>query len=380
MFPIWDHHGSIVGFTGRLLKDQEGQGKYVNTPQTAIFDKGKLLYGLHLAKMAIRKLGEAVIVEGQMDVIACHQFGFENTIASSGTALTEDQLRLLKRYTDVLKIAFDQDAAGQHAAERGITLALAMGFDVKVIVLPKDAGKDADECLRKNVEVWKNAVENAVPYIRYAISYAATQYDGATAKGKSQIVASVGILIRALQSMVERDVWISELAGAVGVRQEVVYEELRRMKPVVGTQDTTKPKDEIANLTTDYSKDYFALLLGLYVNRGKVDERLFFVPKAFFPPEFHPLYELLKGGYTNAEHMGAEAETQDVLSLLIAHTFGSLDQKNLNEEYERILVLCTRKIGESRKAELESKIRTAESAGDKEKVLELLQEFKKLNV
>src|SRR3989339_243372 len=134
MFPLGNAQGDIVGFTGRVLVEKEGnQGKYVNTPQTLVYDKSEVIFGLSKAKSEIKSKDLAVMVEGQMDVVACHQAGMKNVVASSGTALTEAQIRLLLRYTHNLAMAFDSDEAGQKAARRGIQVAVQAGMNVRVI-------------------------------------------------------------------------------------------------------------------------------------------------------------------------------------------------------------------------------------------------------
>lgn len=120
IFPLFDHNGQIVGFTGRVLDKDAATAKYVNSPQTPIYDKSSVIYGLHLAKAQIKERGQVVLVEGNTDVISSHAAGVENVVAVSGTALTKQQLDLLKRYTDTLVVAFDQDNAGVKARERSI--------------------------------------------------------------------------------------------------------------------------------------------------------------------------------------------------------------------------------------------------------------------
>jgi DNA primase len=162
MFPICDVHGNVVGFTGRVLVETEfSGGKYVNTPQTPLYDKSRVLYGIHKAKTAIKSEDLAVLVEGQMDVIACHQAGMANVVAASGTALTAEQIKILKRYTTTVAMAFDADSAGQNAGKRGAGVALEEGMNVKVIQIPSGFAKDADECLKKDKAVWFKAVAGA---------------------------------------------------------------------------------------------------------------------------------------------------------------------------------------------------------------------------
>ena len=147
MFAITDESGRVVGFSARTIVDDPGSPKYINSPQSLVFDKSRVLYGLSQAKRSISEHRTAILVEGQADVITLHQAGFTNTVASSGTALTTDQLRRVQRYADTIGLVFDSDEAGQKAITRGIELGLAVGFDVKCVVLPP--GSDPDSLVRE---------------------------------------------------------------------------------------------------------------------------------------------------------------------------------------------------------------------------------------
>src|SRR4030042_614490 len=167
MFPIFDHLGNVVGFTGRILDESKADqgGKNINLPQTLIFNKSLIIFGLDKAKEEIKKQNLAVIVEGNMDVIASHQAGIKNVIASSGTALTLEQLKILSRYTNNLALSFDADLAGQLAADRGIDIALSLGLNIKIIQLPPNidgqAIKDPDDCIKKGINYWQEAIKQA---------------------------------------------------------------------------------------------------------------------------------------------------------------------------------------------------------------------------
>jgi len=150
MFPITDVSGRVVGFSGRIFgTENEKTAKYVNSPETELYNKSKILYGFDKAKLAIRKKGFCILVEGQMDLLMSHQAGLQNTVAVSGTALTEEHLKIINRLTDSLVIAFDSDDAGIDASRRGVDTALSIGMDVKIVALPK--GLDpADLILKEN--------------------------------------------------------------------------------------------------------------------------------------------------------------------------------------------------------------------------------------
>lgn len=242
IFPISDSAGRIVGFSGRLLKNETDQAKYLNSPETELFAKSRILYGLDRAKTEIRRLDFAVLVEGQMDLLMSHQAGVANTVASSGTALTEQHLDLLKRFSNRLLLVFDPDEAGFKAALRGAGLALARGLEVKVAALPE--GLDPADLVLKNPADWKNALKNAVFLIDFLLARILNKgYD------KRQLAKAVerDILpyIASLKSRIEQSHYISEIADKAVIKENALWEELRQTKPVIGTTES-KIKEQAA--------------------------------------------------------------------------------------------------------------------------------------
>ncbi len=221
MFPIIDHHGRTVGFGGRALKKDE-PAKYINSPQTEIYNKSEVLYGLYRAKDAIRQANECILVEGYMDVIPSHQAGVKNVVSISGTALTEQQLRNLKRYTGNLALALDMDDAGQRAALRSIELALQSEINVKVITLPQ--GKDPGECATKNPDDWRQAISQAESVMEYFFSRAAIGRDVNSPEDKKEIAKFLISKIIQLGNPVERDHWLKQLSSRLNVSEEAVRE------------------------------------------------------------------------------------------------------------------------------------------------------------
>lgn len=230
MFPIWDVQGDVVGFTGRILVETEmSGGKYVNTPQTPVFDKSRIVFALNKSRQAIKQAGYSVLVEGQMDVIACHQAGIHNVVASSGTALTEEQVKMLERYAKTIRMAFDADEAGQNAAKRGIDIALEAGLEVKIIQIPEGAGKDPDECIKKDKAVWMQSVENAVDVMRWYFDREFKGKDLTSPRQKQEIAnALLGEIVR-IPYAVERDHWLQELSYRLKVDVEVLREDIKRI-------------------------------------------------------------------------------------------------------------------------------------------------------
>ena len=173
IYPLIDGKDKLRGFSGRVLDSSEP--KYINTPQTEIFDKGSFLFGINMSKASIREKKEAILAEGEMDMILSYQAGFENIVASKGTALTEGQVELLKRYTPSISLCFDMDLAGDSASRRGIEIADKAGLDIKVIRLKGD--KDAAEAVKNDPAAWKKAIEEAVPIYDYYIESVASRYN-----------------------------------------------------------------------------------------------------------------------------------------------------------------------------------------------------------
>ena len=250
MIPIRDGNGRIVGFGARTL-EKDGIPKYLNSPQTPLFDKSSLLFGLDGAKRDIREARQVVIVEGYMDVMQAWQAGFRNVVAQMGTALTEPQLRQLKKYTKQFVIALDADAAGVKATMRSLQVARetldrevevrfdARGLvqhegrlqaDIRIATLPE--GKDPDDLIQESPEAWPKLIGDAKPVVAYVIGVATRDLDMTDAKGKTAVAQQVIPLIRDISEPVERDHYWQMLARALQVDER----SLRQMRPAQTTQ------------------------------------------------------------------------------------------------------------------------------------------------
>ncbi len=250
IFPIHDGKGGVVGFGGRALDDS--LPKYVNTPQTPLFDKGSVLYGIYVAKGTIRDEGMAIIVEGYMDVLMAHQHGFKNVVASMGTALTESQVRALRRLTKSFILAMDADAAGEEASLRGlevvkkhyevehrrspeirqtyrhIWLKKYVDANIKVITMP--SGQDPDDVIRNDPEHWARLVEQALPLMDYYFQVAAESKDLHSAEGKSALVRQLLPLINEIGDGIERAHYLQKLAHLVRIDERILAAEMARSK------------------------------------------------------------------------------------------------------------------------------------------------------
>jgi DNA primase len=261
MFPIHDAKGRVVGFGGRALDDSGA--KYVNTPQTPIFDKGSLLYGIHQAREAVRDQGTAVIVEGYVDVLMAHQHGFKNVVASMGTALTENQVQALRQLTKSFTLAMDADAAGEQASLRGlevvkkhygvehrqspeireayrhIWLKRYVDANIKVITMPE--GLDPDDVIRSDPEQWSRLVEGALPLMEYYFHVASADRNLESAEGKSGLVHQLLPLIGEIGDAIERAHYLQKLAGLVRMDERLLAAEMTRLKSRGGAE---KPAED----------------------------------------------------------------------------------------------------------------------------------------
>lgn len=219
-FPIFDIQGSVVGISARIV--DQGEPKYLNSPDTILFNKSGTLYGLHKAKDGIRKFKYALLVEGQMDLLLCHQEGFDNAVATSGTSLTEEHLRILKRYTNNLMLVYDADQAGLKATVRAWTLALAQGLEVKVAVLPR--GEDPASLLLANKQAFAYALKNSMHVIEYVLS----QSDTRSRSGKKDALEKLIPLVASLENSVDRDFFVKKISDAFDMPIDTIQIELHK--------------------------------------------------------------------------------------------------------------------------------------------------------
>lgn len=256
MVALSDGSGEVVGFTGRIIHDDPRAPKYLNTPQTLLFDKSRHIFGLHQAKEAIRKSDAAVIVEGNLDVVSSHQAGVKNVVATAGTAMTLQHLKALSRLAGRIRVAFDGDRAGVSATERAINLAQEIGVELEVVSLP-DGVKDPDELIQKDPALWQAAVERAQPAVDWVIARHAEMEDLATAEGKRRFSTTALRIVRGLKDPVEQEHYLAVISKKTGASLAALRAKLgaeRSMppaqlkKPKVEKVTPSKPRDELADI------------------------------------------------------------------------------------------------------------------------------------
>jgi DNA primase len=365
IFPIFDLNSQVIGFSGRVLKNDEG-AKYINTPNTPLYDKSRVLYGLAQAKLEIRKQNFCILVEGNTDAILSHQAGNENTVATSGTALTPWQLRVLKRYSNNLLVAFDMDIAGELAAKRGIDLAQREGFNIKVVRMGKY--KDPAELIVENKKDWDRALEKAKSISDFYFETAFQQADPKTADGKRKISEILLPFLKRIPNKIEQSHWIQELARRLGGREEDIREELKRVRledynlPVeLDEKESSLPPKSRPELLEER---LVTLILKMPENINLINDLTLFS---------EPIKEIL---VKLKENKNPDSEMFNYLSLKAE--IEELEKENILPEIK----FCLREIHslkiKKKLDEISLEIKKAEEKGDLKKIEELTQKFNQI--
>jgi len=339
IFPISDLSGQIVGFTGRIfesnfesIKEQVEPAKYINTPQTVIYDKSRILYGLNKAKAEIRREGKCVLVEGNMDVLMSHQAGIKNVVATSGTSLTSGHLKIIKRYTSNLNFCFDTDQAGATATRRGIGLALANELNVKVIEITDKECKDPADYVKKYSKIisnsidgtenksseptWPDIVARAKPILEFYFDKARKEFDPNSAESKKTVISILAPFVKRLSSQVEKAHWVAQLAFLLRTKEDVVEADIGAMKddlPLENFDDKVVQTRTLA-IENNLGRDG----VQMRVEKDMLSQALLSVVMK------NPT--LFKGELKNVQFGLLDKHTADIISKLAAGDF-----KNINE-------------------------------------------------
>ena len=242
MFPVFDVRGNVIGFSGRILGD--GEPKYMNSPETPVFNKSKNLFGLNLAKKT--KLGSIILCEGNVDVVALHQAGFDNAVASLGTSLTPEQARLISRYVNEVIIAYDGDAAGQKATARAISILEKL--DLKVRVLNLTGAKDPDEFIKKfGADGFRNLLDKSTDHTDYTLGKIRDQYDLSVPESKLSFLKEAEAYVAGFSGKAEREVYAMRIADMIGVSPQAVRDDIENLRRRNGTRNKRQAeKQEIS--------------------------------------------------------------------------------------------------------------------------------------
>ncbi|MBZ9569654.1 DNA primase [Patescibacteria group bacterium] len=370
-FPIFNLNSQPIGFGGRIFTQKESEeiAKYINTPNTLLYDKSRILYGLDKAKMEIRKRDFSILVEGYIDVIMSHQIAFENVIATSGTALTPYQLKILKRYSENILTAFDMDIAGDWATRRGIDLAQNLGFDVKIITMPE--GSDPADIISQNQKKWKELVESSKSILDFYFETTFSKSDKKTPRGKKEISKVLLPVIKRIPNKIEQSHWIQQLSKNLEVREEDVMAELRKIK-------IEKPEIEVETLPPQKSRKerleerLVTLILKSPENFSLISKKDF----EFFSPLISETLSYLKKEIHHIENVKPPPELADLINyLFLKSEVEEISDQDLDKEFRICLTGIKTLEIKNRLNRISQEIKKAENEKDLPKVQKLIKEF-----
>lgn len=393
MFPILDISGRTVGFGGRTFAHKDGQeAKYINSPESLVYSKSRILYGMNFARDRIRKVNNCILVEGYMDVIGSHQMGVISAVASSGTALTGEQLKLIKRYASRLVLSFDGDAAGQEAIRRSIDLAIGAGFSVKVIILP--AEKDPSDFV-DHPEEWKKHIAGAIDINDFYFRNAFSKHKADTLDGKKTIAQELLAEIAKIPSLIEQSHWIKILGDKLDIDEKVLLEELKKTrlsKKISAGADTSGAGSGFLVKNSDELEGYLLALMllppDIAVRVKKIEEYGY----VFCNSDFQKIFEIVRS-YSEERLQKADLML-DLKKILALEAYRNLSEISLKAEYhneigdesekkydkfEGILKNLVSRQCEAKKKILEKDIRIAHLNNDIESERILQKELEKIS-
>ena len=366
MVALSDGSGEVVGFTGRIVRDDPRAPKYLNTPQTLLFDKSRHIFGLYQAKEAIRKSDAAVIVEGNLDVVSSHQAGVKNVVATAGTAMTLQHLKALSRLAGRIRVAFDGDRAGVSATERAINLAQEIGVELEVVSLP-DGVKDPDELIQKDPALWKAAVERAQPAVDWVIAQHAEMEDLKTAEGKRRFSTTALRIVRGLKDPVEQEHYLAVISKKTGASITALKAKLAGEKTVNQQLRKTKIDKEKPHPVQDETED---MLAGLAASEKTVRRWLAAISGKMLENDnarqlIGYLRENLDIDLSNIPQGLQKIEQYvKIVQLKSESRYANWEQKSLDEEMARLVRQITIKHRENQKNQLLTQLRETEAAGN----------------
>lgn len=377
MFPIADVHGSVIGFTARKFAEDDQGAKYINTPETVVYKKSSVLYGLSYAKQEIRKQDLAVIVEGNMDAISSHQAGVANVVASSGTALTPEQLQLIKRYTKNIALAFDPDSAGQSAASRGLEIAWREDMSISVVSLPD--GVDPDGLVKRDPRQWVDAIAHRVELLDWVFERSQREHDITTASGKKNAARAILSWVARLSDPIEQTHYLQKLSAQVNVDEGILRSVLAK-RGRQSAQRVSAPRDGQSR-GADASKPNIlerislrAIALAALAPEREIDSSLL---------ANEPLRELYKrrqelyDGRIDLFDSQLAPLAREVL--MVAEELAALPEDRRSREFASLVSRLGRGRATERLAMLREHIHRAEAAGDIATLERRLAEWQQLN-
>ena len=380
MIPLQDPQGRVIGFTARLLLDDPNAPKYINTPQTPLYDKSRHVFGLHLAKESIRKTKYVVVAEGNLDVIASHQAGVRQVVATAGTALTEQHLKALSRFTGDIRLSFDADSAGLNATERALPIASKVGVSLGVVTIP--SGKDPDELLRQDPAAWQKAIDAPQYALDWLIDRYQKQLDITSAPGKRQFSDVILQVVRGLADPVEQEHYVARVAELIGVSRAALVAKLQNAGAATPKRTAyRKSAQSVDKAAADIIKTQNHLL-ALMLLQPKLRGYLDVVKSQMLIEE--QAADLLKFLETNPDFAGDPAQAASLrpladyvkmLSLLYEELYQDLELTELQYEATRLQDHLIDQYVRTQKRRIAHELETA----DESRTAQLLGAVKKLD-
>lgn len=382
MVPLMDSTGQVIGFTGRIIGEVENAPKYLNTPQTLLYDKGRHVFGLSQAKEAIRTQDFVVIVEGNLDVVSSHQAGVKNVVATAGTAMTEHHLRALKRLTADMRLCFDGDAAGIAATERAIGIAQDVGVELSIISMPISA-KDPDELIKQDVTKWHEAIQHARPAVEWVIDQYAAREDLDAASGKRRFTSAALTLIGKITDSVEREHYETIVATKTNSSRQTIRTKAEQLTSTPAATKKVIQSHEPSvdpSLETAYQDDLLALTT---VDVPSQELLATLDPGLLATPERQDLARFI------TSHRGAtlsdtpedlhEIDTYVKIVLLKADTrYADMGENDRYFETARLVRMVEHEHLKQTRDELVRRLRDAETTDDEQVAQELRQQLNNL--
>ncbi|MBU3964350.1 DNA primase [Patescibacteria group bacterium] len=382
IFPIFDLNSQTVGFGGRAFGKDDAQetAKYLNIPNTVLYNKSQVLYGLNQAKIPIRKNEGCILVEGYTDVIMSHQAGVQNVVATSGTALTPFQLAILKRYSNNLITAFDMDIAGDSATKRGIDLAQAQGFNIKVAVLPDT--KDPADMATEDPEAWKKFINEARSIVEFYFDSAFSRFDVKNHDEKRKISEILIPILKKIQNKIEQSSWVKELANRLMVSEASVEEELNKYVPgqvIAETTQKTCNRESKKSRRDIIQERALSLLLNYPAGFALIQDQLLDCLSPEIKEIIIKIKETKSKDFKQADFSEQDKDFLDFLSLK-GEVAVEAEDKEVDVADE--IMVCLKEIEcltiKERLEELSNKIRIAEQENKKDEAEELCKKFHQL--
>jgi len=380
MVPLMDGSGRVIGFTARILEDEPNAPKYLNTPETILYNKGRHVFGLSQAKEAIRKVDYAVIVEGNLDVVSSHQVGVSQVVATAGTAMTENHLKALVRLTPNARLAFDGDAAGLAATERAIPIAQTVGIDLTIISLGDDA-KDPDELIQKDPTLWQKAIDDAEPVVDWVLKQYSRREDLSTAVGKRKFTTAALRVVRALQDPVEQEHYLQKVSTYTDSSMDTLKEKLA---------STDEPDEKILKKVAQSVEPvkvdpsgYQENLLAVALIDPAVRELLKDLqPDMFATDEQKAVLDYVKNNMSLVADVPADLQNHDtyvkIVLLKADARYGEWSDKDRYFETARLVRQLIKEHKQITKNSLTAQIREAELNGDEARASEIRQQLNEL--